>query len=285
MSRFSRRRLALLGPAAILASSVGRAQTWTNPTVSDEDRRIFKNYSRWAWYNSGAAPDASTRYRAKLSADGLPASEIERQMRVVESDFRQIWKLDVGWEIAYESPANARFRTTPSPWLAQAVAGVKPGRALDLGMRQGRNGLFLAKQGWDVTGIDFSGAAISHARMDAKKAGVHYNTIVASIEEWDMGTEQWDLIVACLEPDLSWSGRIVRALRTGGLFVREGYGPGRIRGSVDKGENEVIKAFLALRVLRYEDKIDDPHYDPVGLPVVPFRMLRLMAQKIAEAKP
>ena len=205
----------------------------------------------------------------KLSADGLPASEIERQMRVVESDFRQIWKLDVGWEIAYESPANARFRTTPSPWLAQAVAGVKPGRALDLGMRQGRNGLFLAKQGWDVTGIDFSGAAISHARMDAKTAGVHYNTIVASIEEWDMGTEQW----------------IVRALRTGGLFVREGYGPGRIRGSVDKGENEVIKAFLALRVLRYEDKIDDPHYDPVGLPVVPFRMLRLMAQKIAEAKP
>jgi hypothetical protein len=50
-------------------------------------------------------------------------------------------------------------------------------------------------------------------------------------------------------------------------------------------ENEVLKAFLDLRVLRYEDKVDDPHYDPVGLPVVPFRMLRLVAQQAAEAKP
>ena len=53
-----------------------------------------------------------------------------------------------------------------------AVQGRKPGRALDIGMGQGRNAVFLATQGWDVTGFDPSTEAVRIAKANADKSGV-----------------------------------------------------------------------------------------------------------------
>ena len=55
-------------------------------------------------------------------------------------------------------------------WLVEHVEGehpLAPGRALDLGCGAGRNSLYLARQGWEVTGIDMLGLAIEKARSKA----------------------------------------------------------------------------------------------------------------------
>ena len=46
------------------------------------------------------------------------------------------------------------FTREPNALLVEAVRNRKPGRALDVGMGQGRNALFLSRNGWEVTGID-----------------------------------------------------------------------------------------------------------------------------------
>ncbi|MGB8391392.1 class I SAM-dependent methyltransferase [Mycobacterium sp.] len=58
----------------------------------------------------------------------------------------------------------------PDGWLVDHVEGehrLPPGRALDLGCGAGRNTLYLARQGWDVTGIDMISRAIDKARSKA----------------------------------------------------------------------------------------------------------------------
>src|SRR5260370_4164095 len=46
------------------------------------------------------------------------------------------------------------FSRNPNGFLVEMTRQRKPGRALDVGMGQGRNSIFLAQQGWDVTGFD-----------------------------------------------------------------------------------------------------------------------------------
>jgi 2-polyprenyl-3-methyl-5-hydroxy-6-metoxy-1,4-benzoquinol methylase len=55
---------------------------------------------------------------------------------------------------------------------------IKPCRAIDLGCGTGANAIFLAQQGFDVTGVDFAEAAIEKARVRAKEAGVQAEFIV-----------------------------------------------------------------------------------------------------------
>src|SRR5882672_12898345 len=54
-------------------------------------------------------------------------------------------------------------------FLAETVKGRTPGKALDIGMGQGRNSLFLAALGWDVTGFDISEVGVKQAQEEAKK--------------------------------------------------------------------------------------------------------------------
>lgn len=55
---------------------------------------------------------------------------------------------------------------------------IQPGRAIDLGCGTGANAIFLAQHGFEVTGVDFSEAAIEKARQRAEAAGVQVNFVV-----------------------------------------------------------------------------------------------------------
>jgi SAM-dependent methyltransferase len=64
----------------------------------------------------------------------------------------------------------------PPPELVDVVEGahvLPPGRALDLGCGTGTNTVYLARHGWDVSGVDFIGQAVQRARRRAEEAGVH----------------------------------------------------------------------------------------------------------------
>ena len=87
-------------------------------------------------------------------------------------------------------------------------------------MGQGRNAIYLAKQGWRVTGFDVSKAGLVEAQRLAKLAGVSIQTVLASDEEFDFRTEQWDL-VAILS-----SGKTQRVPRAAGSEERRNRGNG-----------------------------------------------------------
>src|SRR4051794_25535442 len=55
------------------------------------------------------------------------------------------------------------FNTRPNAFMVRTITGLTPGRALDVAMGQGRNALWLAAQGWNVTGFDISPAGITEA--------------------------------------------------------------------------------------------------------------------------
>lgn len=56
--------------------------------------------------------------------------------------------------------------------LGDEAAGLTPGRALDLGTGDGRNAVWLAQRGWQVTAVDFSSVALDRARTRSDAEGV-----------------------------------------------------------------------------------------------------------------
>ncbi len=114
------------------------------------------------------------------------------------------------------------FTKEPNRLLVDTVAGVKPGRALDLAMGQGRNALYLASQGWHVTGVDFSAEGIRIAREGAAARDLTLDAVYADVSTYDLGVDRWDLVTMIYAgDDATWIDKIKPSLRPGGLFVYE----------------------------------------------------------------
>ena len=75
-----------------------------------------------------------------------------------------------------------------------------PGGRSTSGLGQGRNSVFLALKGWDVTGFDASDEGIAIAQRNAARAGVKINALRETEAAFDYGADQWDLIVFTYEP-------------------------------------------------------------------------------------
>ena len=98
------------------------------------------------------------------------------------------------------------------------MSGLPPGKALDVAMGLGRNGLYLASLGWEVTGYDLSGST-----------GYIIKAVQAAHGDFDFGNKRWDLIVVCYAyidtMDPRWPPRLYHALKPGGLVVFQGNAP------------------------------------------------------------
>jgi SAM-dependent methyltransferase len=98
---------------------------------------------------------------------------------------------------------------------------LKPGRALDVACGPGRHAVWLAEQGWGVTGVDSSPTAIEILQKRAAAKGVVIDWIIADLEkhEFSIEPESYDLIVVCnyLQRDLFPAIR--SGTREGGLVI------------------------------------------------------------------
>lgn len=91
------------------------------------------------------------------------------------------------WELSYaETPR--RWSGEPNATLVDLVGELPPGRAVDLGCGEGADSVWLARQGWSVTGVDISPTAVARARAAATEAGLSDEdvTFVASdLATWE----------------------------------------------------------------------------------------------------
>jgi SAM-dependent methyltransferase len=184
------------------------------------------------------------------------------------------------------SKSGEMFSAAPNAFMVRTIAGRKSGRALDVGMGQGRNALWLAAQGWTVTGFDISPVGVEAARTEAGKRGLHIEAIVAPYEEFDWGKEKWDLIVFSYFFPQAALPRVWDALRPGGLVLVEGFhiDTARIR-PLGGGyhDNELLQLMKNYRTLIYEDVEDRQEW---GLPYgATNRLVRVLAQKIVPLPP
>ncbi len=184
-----------------------------------------------AWFKT-SPPDANPArgYFFNLRQEGVPAAEIERQVEIIKSLF---FSRPEAVEIYYDRAFTRKLTgdpaqdvpTSPSAFLCNAVEDLSPGTALDAGMGQGRNAIYLAQRGWKVTGFDISGGALAAAESNAKNAGVSITTIKASYETFDFGAGKWDLIVLTFAwapmSDPAFVARLDKGLRKNGRIVFE----------------------------------------------------------------
>lgn len=87
------------------------------------------------------------------------------------------------------------WRAEPNMFLPPEVEGLVPGRALDLACGEGRNAVWLAAQGWTVTGVDFSSTALAKARRLAADHRVEVEWTEADVTEWAPPAGAFDLVV------------------------------------------------------------------------------------------
>ena len=98
------------------------------------------------------------------------------------------------WNERY-AQATALFGAEPNEFVLRELGGLSPRRVLDLGCGQGRNSLWLAAQGHQVTGLDLSDVGIAHGREFAEAAGLDVDFQVADlVEDWQP-SDQFDLVL------------------------------------------------------------------------------------------
>jgi SAM-dependent methyltransferase len=192
-----------------------------------DDDAIWKAFLGW-FRSAPKEADPIKAYAAKLGQEGVPEAEIRRRSVVIVrlfSERSEGVETFFDWAYSQPIPADAGFSPTPTGFLVDVAKGMKPGTALDVGMGQGRNAVFLAREGWDVTGMDISQVALDEALANADKSGVNIRTEKAAYYTFDFGVNKWDLIVMVFAwapvEDPTFVAKLRTSLRPGGVVLFE----------------------------------------------------------------
>ena len=136
----------------------------------------------------------------------------------------------LAWDERYQN-GGFEFGEAPNLYLQSQAHRLRPGmRALAVGDGEGRNGVWLAGQGLEVTSVDWSGVGLAKAASLARQRGVALQTITADVAAWDWPKARFDLIAwifVHLPPEdraRATQGALA-ALAPGGLLVLECFTP------------------------------------------------------------
>src|SRR5215472_8290534 len=103
------------------------------------------------------------------------------------------------WDERYSS-AEYAYGKTPNTFLEENFNAIPKGKILSVAEGEGRNAVFLAKQGYSVTAVDGSQVGLSKAKKLAEENRVAIELIHADLAEFDIGENKWDGIVSIFCP-------------------------------------------------------------------------------------
>ncbi|MEO6822462.1 MAG: class I SAM-dependent methyltransferase [Candidatus Nanopelagicales bacterium] len=101
------------------------------------------------------------------------------------------------WDERYRS-SQKLWSGNPNPQLVDRLTGITPGDALDVGCGEGADAIWLAAQGWQVTGADVSQVALDRAAAHAREAGQRAATSWQRVDvlTWQPPLQAYDLVTA-----------------------------------------------------------------------------------------
>lgn len=103
-----------------------------------------------------------------------------------------------GWDERY-STSDYIWNAGPNAFVAEHVAGLPPGRAIDLAAGEGRNAVWLAERGWQATAVDFSPVGLEKAARLAADRGVSITIEVADVTTWEPAAPVDLVVIAYLQ--------------------------------------------------------------------------------------
>ncbi|MGP0565986.1 class I SAM-dependent methyltransferase [Nitrospina sp. 32_T5] len=160
------------------------------------------------------------------------------------------------WNKKYEVDAFL-FGKQPVPFLKNNVGLLPKGKALDIAMGEGRNGVFLATQGFDVEGWDISPVGLEKARHLAKEHNVSIQTEVVDLESAELPKNEYDVILMMYYMQRNLFPQIKEALKPGGMAVIETYNVDYLKYQDFRPQwalqtNELLEAFKDFKIIRYQ---------------------------------
>lgn len=151
----------------------------------------------------------------------------------------------------------------PSRFLQEIIDSdhwkISPGRALDVATGKGRNALFLASRGFQVTAIDISSVGFEQGRKQAEESSLPVTWLKADLEDVQLDPTEYDLMVNINYLQRSLIPRIKSALRPGGHVIFETYLIDQQAAGHPKNpdylldHNELLDHFRDFRVLLYRE--------------------------------
>lgn len=121
------------------------------------------------------------------------------------------------WDEYYSDPANLDL--APAPLVVEVADLLPPGQALDLACGAGRNALYLASLGWEVTAVDASPVAIRALRELAKGTKVDARLVDLESPAFAIEPHGYDLICDFYYLQRNLFPAIREGLKIGGAFV------------------------------------------------------------------
>ncbi len=171
--------------------------------------------------------------------------------------------------------ADFVFGTAPNAFLTAQAHRLAPGmRALCVADGEGRNSVWLASQGLQVTAFDFSPPGVAKAKKLAARSGVTVDYRLSDVEDWKWEPERYDVVVAIFVQFAPPAMRtrmfagMVRTLNLGGLLILQGYRPEQLRygtGGPRRVENlyteqllrESIAGLEILHLAAHDDLVEE----------------------------
>lgn len=166
------------------------------------------------------------------------------------------------WNTRYEGHEFV-WTAAPNQFLVAEVTSLAPGRALDLGCGEGRNAVWLAEQGWQVTAVDFSGVGIAKGREMASKRGVEVNWVVEDLNRYEPPAHAFDLVIDFYihipqDQQRALLARAVAAVAPGGTMLVVGHDLTNLEGGYGGPQDptllltpdDVAKALAELKVVQ-----------------------------------
>lgn len=159
------------------------------------------------------------------------------------------------WDERYAAEGFA-YGTEPNDFLRHNIQLLPAGgRILCLAEGEGRNGVFLARHGFEVVAVDSSATGLEKARNLAREHGVQLTTQVADLANFDIAEASFDGVVSifCHLPPAVRSPlhqKVVRGLKPGGRLILEGYTPDQLE--LGTGGPPARELMLTLDMLKKE---------------------------------
>jgi 2-polyprenyl-3-methyl-5-hydroxy-6-metoxy-1,4-benzoquinol methylase len=158
------------------------------------------------------------------------------------------------WDERYSGEAKL-WSGNPNPQLVDLVSGLTAGTALDVGCGEGGDVIWLARQGWRVTGADFSANGLARAARHAREAGVAEPTDWWQVDARDFasGGRSFDLVSTHFlhPPDggmVEVTRRLAGAVAPGGHLLIVGHAPSETFAHLTAGHRRAMFLAEELRV-------------------------------------